>query len=112
MVAVAKRVSGLSRASKTLIVGAIIITALGFSGVMRAGNDVPVSRERAVEIATERLDFEHDLTAVKLVREGIDLHPVWAVSFSTKGSGEELYGQVLVVSVDGQTGDIVRVSRE
>jgi hypothetical protein len=112
MATVTERIRGLSRASKTLIAGAVIIAVLGFTGFLRADNDVPVTSERAVEIATERLDFEPDRTAVRLVREGIDFHPVWAVSFSTSGSGEDLYDQVLVVSVDGQTGDIVRVSRE
>lgn len=112
MTTVNQRVRGLSRSTKALIVGVILIALLGVSGVLRAGNDVTVSSERAVDIATERLDFEPDLTAVKMVREGIDLHPIWAVSFSTEGTGGERYGEILVVSVDARSGEIIRVSRE
>ena len=109
---VVEKVRGLSRASKALLIGAVLIAIIGFSGVMQANNDVAVSSEEAVEIATERLDFEPDLTAVKLVREGIGLHPVWAISFSTDGTGDDRYDQILVVSVDGRSGEILRVARE
>ena len=112
MTAVVERIRGMSRASKGLIVGAVLIAFVGFTGALRADNDVPVSSEQAVQIATERLDFEPDLTAVKLVREGIGLQPVWAVSFSTNGTDGERYGQILVISVDGRSGEIIRVARE
>ena len=112
MVGVKERVQGMSRQTKALIIGAVVIAILGLSGVLQAGNDVSVSSESAVDIATERLDFEPDLVAVRMVREGIDLHPIWAVSFSTEGSGDERYDQILVVSVDAQSGEIIRVARE
>ena len=112
MTAVVERVKGLSRASKVMLVGAVLLALLGASGAMRASNDVEVSSEEAIEIASERLDFQPEQTAVKLIREGIGLHPVWAVSFSIPGVDGDEFERLLVVSVDGKSGDILRISRE
>lgn len=112
MTAVVERVKGLSRASKALLVGIVLLVVLGASGVLRASNDVTVTSEQAVEIASEELDFEAEQTAVKLVREGIGLRPVWAVSFSIPGSGGVDFERLLVVTVDAQSGDILKISRE
>jgi hypothetical protein len=112
MTAVVERVKGLSRASKVLLVGIVLLVLLGASGVLRADNDVTVSSERAIEIASQELDFEAEQTAVKLVREGIGLHPVWAVSFSIPGTGGVNFERLLVVTVDAQSGEIRSISRQ
>ena len=112
MTAVVERVKGLSRASKALLVGIVLLVILGASGTLRASNDVVVSSERAIEIASEELDFEAEQTAVKLVREGIGLRPVWAVSFSIPGTGDVDFEKLLVVTVDARSGDILKISRE
>ncbi len=112
MTAVIETVRSWSRATKALLVGAVVLVVLALSGMLRASNDVAVSSERAVEIAAAELDFEPEQTAVRLVREGIGLSPVWAVSFSVPGEGNADFEDLLVVSVDARSGDIIRISRE
>ncbi|MGI9599505.1 MAG: PepSY domain-containing protein [Acidimicrobiales bacterium] len=110
MALIVERVRGLSRATKSLLVGIILLAAIALSGTLQADSDVAISSEQATMIAEERLDFEPEQTAVKMVREGIGLEPVWAVSFSIPGTNGEEFDRLLVVEVDATDGKIIRVS--
>lgn len=109
--AIVQRVRGLSRASKSLLVGAALLILIAVSGVLRADSDVDISSEQAIVIAEGELDFEPSQTAVKLVREDIDLKPVWAVSFSIPGTDGSEFDRLLVVEVNARSGEIIRISR-
>lgn len=112
MTAALERVQSWSRGTKALLVGIVLLAIIGFSGVLRAADDVSVSSDQAVEIASDRLDFQPEITAVRLVREGIGLQPVWAVSFSVPGEGNVEFEELLVVSVDARSGEVLRVVRD
>ncbi len=88
-----------------------MLLLLAVSGVLRADNDVEISSEEAIDIADDELDFAPDQTAVKLVREGIGLEPVWAVSFSVPGTDGEEFEDLLVVRIDATDGQILGISR-
>lgn len=67
-----------------------------------------ISRERAIEIAREHLDFEaKSVEAVRTTDEG---RPVWQVTFRGEdiGPGHPM-GEVLIVLVHRQTGEVVSV---
>jgi len=99
----------MSRAAKTLIVLGTILVILAVTGVMRADRGVEISSEEAAEIALPEIDFEPEQTTVRLVREGIDLQPVWAVSFSIEKQDDEGFERLTVVRVDAETGEVLGV---
>ncbi len=111
MTAIVERVRGLSRATKAVLVGVVVLTLLATTGTLRADNDVNISSEEAITIAANELDFESEQTAVRLVREGIGLAPVWAVSFSIPGTDGQEFERLLVVEVSATDGEIIRISR-
>lgn len=111
MTTIIERVRGLSRATKALIVGAVLLALLGASGVLQADGDITISSDQAVLIADDELDFEPEQTAVRMVREGIGLEPVWAVSFSIPGTDGSEFDELLVVEVHARSGEIIRISR-
>lgn len=111
MTAIIEKARGLSRASKAVIIGAALLILIAATGVLRADSDLKISGEEATVIAEQQLDFSPEQTAVRLVREGIGLEPVWAVSFSIPGTGNEEFAELLVVEVDAITGEIRQISR-
>lgn len=76
-----------------------------------ASRDTDVSREEAVEIAREEVDYEPDRVGVRFLPRGFQSRPSWAVSLSLVGADGELT-RVTVVVVDGTTGDVVEVRRQ
>ena len=66
---------------------------------------VRIEQEQAVELALPRAGFEPDRTQVRLVRQGLNGKPFWAVSFSDAE-------RVTTVRVDANTGAIAAVNRE
>jgi hypothetical protein len=75
-----------------------------------ASRDTEVSREEAVEIARDEIDYEPDEVGVRFLPQGFQSRPSWAVSLSTvDGEGEPT--RVTVVVVDGETGEIMEVRR-
>ncbi len=111
MTPIIDKIRGLSRATKTVLVGAVLLLLVALSGVLQADSDVAISSEQAIDIADDELDFESEQTAVKLVREGIGLEPVWAVSFSIPGTDGEEFESLLVVRIDATSGEILGISR-
>ncbi|MGH2628056.1 MAG: PepSY domain-containing protein [Anaerolineales bacterium] len=67
-----------------------------------------MSREQAIEIARQRLDFEaKSVEAVRATDEG---RPVWRVTFRGEDIGPARpMGEVLIVLVDRKTGEVVSV---
>lgn len=67
-----------------------------------------ISREKAIEIARQHLEFEAQSTeAVRTTDEG---RPVWQITFRGEdiGPGRPI-GEVLIVLVDRKTGEVVSI---
>ncbi len=92
----------MKKALAFLILSLMVLAACASQG---AGQEI--SRERAIEIAHQNINFEPDrIEAVKETEEG---RPVWRVTFY-KGSMEVSsthLGQVSFVVIDRKTGEVV-----
>lgn len=64
-----------------------------------------ISRERAIEIARQQIDFEPG--KVEAVQETDQGRPVWRVTFYGKGVDAAHPGQVSFFLIDRETGEIV-----
>jgi hypothetical protein len=68
---------------------------------------VRISKEAAIATATRAADFRPRRTQVRLVRQGLNGHPYWAISLSIPGKGGNGYARVSVARVDANTGKLV-----
>ena len=69
-----------------------------------------ISRERAVEIARSHVQFQpKSISAEKATENG---HPVWRVTFRGEPAGQGgVIGEVLIVSLDRFTGEVVSIAQ-
>lgn len=74
-------------------------------------SQVRLTKEQAVATARKQVDFVPRQTQVRLVRQGINSRPYWAVSLSIP-TGAEQYSQLTTVRVDANTGKVAAVNRE
>jgi predicted small secreted protein len=75
----------------------------------RSGGE-EISQERAIELAREHLTFEaRKVEAVKATDQG---RPVWQVTFRGAEPNPSLgfMGEVLIVSIDRKTGEMVSIA--
>jgi len=70
------------------------------------------TEEQAIAAARPQAGFTPERTQVRLVRQGLDGHPYWAVSFSIPAPSGEGYTKLTTVRVDANSGKIEAVNRE
>jgi len=94
-----------SRRPLRVLLGAALLLAACTTATDGGGE---VSRERAIEIARQHLDFAARSTeAVRATDEG---RPVWQVTFRGEPIGPQRpIGEVLIVLVHRETGEVVSV---
>jgi hypothetical protein len=68
---------------------------------------IRISKETAVATATNAADFTPQRTQVRLVRQGLNGHPYWAISLSIPGKNGKDYARIAVARVDANTGKLV-----
>jgi hypothetical protein len=68
---------------------------------------VRVTKEAAIATATRQADFRPQRTQVRLVRQGLNGHPYWAISLSIPAKDGNGYERVSVARVDANTGKLV-----
>ena len=66
---------------------------------------IRIDQARAVEIARPEAGFTPDRTQVRIVRQGLNGKPFWAVSFSDET-------HITTVRIDADTGAIAAVNKE
>jgi hypothetical protein len=87
-------------------VGVLLLALIVSRGCAGAGSEI--SKEEAIEIARGEVDYRPDRTQVRLVRQGFQSRPFWAVSLSTidaRGATD----RVTVVLVDARTREVAEV---
>ena len=99
----------LTRASKVMLVVGSVLLVLAATGMLRADRGLVVTSEQAVEIATQQVDFAPQDSQVRLLRQGFNLRPVWAVSLSIPGEGSNDFERLATVEVDAVTGTVLRL---
>jgi hypothetical protein len=93
-----------------LVVGLFAICLVAATSCQR--HQIRISKETAVVTATRAADFRPQRTQVRLVRQGLNGHPFWAISLSipgkaTAGKGRPDYARVAVARVDANSGKLV-----
>ncbi|MBA2615241.1 MAG: PepSY domain-containing protein [Actinobacteria bacterium] len=88
----------------------LAVLALAFVGARScASSQGEISKEEAIEIARDEIDFEPDGVQVRNVAQGIPQRRVWAVSFYTgRPTSPERF---VVVQIDARTGEVEGVAR-
>jgi hypothetical protein len=103
------RWNSVARPTRVILVLGTILLLLAASGVLRADRGIAVSSDQAVEIAREQVDFVSESTQVRLIRQGFNLRPVWAVSLAIPIAGTGEFERLTTVEVDAITGAVLRV---
>ena len=67
---------------------------------------IRVSKEVAIATATRAADFRPQRTQVRLVRQGLNGRPFWAISLSVPGKNGN-FDRISVARVDANTGKLV-----
>jgi hypothetical protein len=75
-------------------------------------SQIRIPKERAIETARPEAGFEPQRTQVRLVRQGLNGHPFWAISFSVPAASGEGYARLTTVRVDAVNGRVESVNRE
>jgi len=95
----------------TLMKRAIVLTAL-LSLVLAIGcasrGSAEVSKERAIELAREHVSFEPG--KIEAEKDTEDGRPVWRVTFYGKNVSAVHPGEVMIVTLDRRTGEVVALS--
>jgi hypothetical protein len=74
-------------------------------------HQIRISQQTAITTASKQLDFHPDRTQVRLVRQGLNGRPFWAISFSLSRNGGG-YERISVARVDANTGKLVAFTNE
>jgi len=103
------RWKNIARPTRVILVLGTILLLLAASGLLRADRGIAVSSDQAVEIAGQQVDFVSESTQVRLIRQGFNLRPVWAVSLAIPIDGTGEFERLTTVEVDAVTGAVLRV---
>ena len=75
-------------------------------------SQVRIPKERAIVTARAQAGFTPERAQVRLVRQGLNAHPFWAVSLSVPAKSGDGYAHLTTVRVDANTGKVDSVNRE
>ena len=92
-----------------LLLGILAVAVVAARGC--ASRETEVSKEEAVEIAREQIDYEPEQVMTRFLSRGIEARASWAVSLATVADDGRLE-RVTVVVVDGRTGEVVDVKQQ
>ena len=70
-------------------------------------HQVRITKETAIATAMRQADFRPQRTQVRLVRQGLNGRPFWAISLSVPATNGNGYERVAVARVDANTGKLV-----
>ena len=105
-----KRPARVTRRGVLAVVALFAVTLVAAQTCQQS--QVRLSQEQAIAKARPEAGFKPERTQVRLVRQGLNGHPFWAVSFSVPASDGDGYSHLTTVRVDANTGKIAAVNRE
>ena len=88
-----------------LVVGLFAICLAVAASCQR--HQIRITKETAIATATREADFRPQRTQVRLVRQGLNGRPFWAISLSIPKKDATGYERVAVARVDANTGKLV-----
>lgn len=89
-----------------------LVIATGVAAQSCQQSQVRISQERAVETARAEAGFTPERTQVRLVRQGLNGHPYWAVSLSVPAPSGDGYSKLTTVRIDANTGEVAAVNQD
>jgi hypothetical protein len=92
------------------VVALFLVTLAAAKGCQQA--QVRIPKDRAIATARAQAGFAPERTQVRLVRQGLNGHPFWAVSFSVPAPSGDGYTRLTTVRVDANSGKVDSVNRE
>jgi hypothetical protein len=102
-----------ARPTRRGIVGVLALLAVTVVAAQSCQqSQIRVSKERAIATARPEAGFEPERTQIRLVRQGLNGHPFWAVSFSVPARDGDGYAELTTVRVDANSGKVDSVNRE
>ena len=103
-------IRNISRPAKVIIGIGLVIVVFWLLGPLRSDRGVNVSQETALSIARDQVDFVPTHQAVRLIRQGFDNQPVWAVQLAIPIEGtDRQFHELTIVEVDATTGEVIRL---
>jgi Peptidase propeptide and YPEB domain len=93
-----------------LVIVLVLVAAFVFAQTCQK-DQVRVSKEQAIQTATEQVSFQPERTQIRLLRQGINARPFWIVSLTIPGETEDTFRAIAVVRIDANTGKVVDVER-
>jgi hypothetical protein len=72
---------------------------------------VRIPKDQAIATARHEVSFTPRRTQIRMVRQGLNSHPVWAVSLSVPGQRKDTFSRLAVVRVDANTGKVLGTLR-
>jgi hypothetical protein len=105
-----KRPARITRRGMIAFLALLAVTIVAAQSCQQS--QVRVSKERAIATARPEAGFSPERTQVRLVRQGINSRPFWAVSFSVPAPSGDGYSHLTTVRVDANTGKVEAVNRE
>jgi hypothetical protein len=88
-----------------LVVGLFALCVVVAAGCQR--RQVRITQQAAIVTATRHASFHPQRTQVRLVRQGLNGRPFWAISLSIPARNGTGYERVSVARVDANTGKLV-----
>ena len=88
-----------------LVVGLFAVCLLAATTCQK--RQIRISQQTAIVTATRAADFKPQRTQVRLVRQGLNGHPYWAISLSIPSNSGKGYERVSVARVDANNGKLV-----
>lgn len=99
---------------KVAVLVALLLVA--YFGARSCQDDqIKVSQDEAVAMATEQVDFEPTRTQIRLLRQGLNREPFWFVSLAIPVGDDpdaDRFRRLTLVQIDARTGEIVNVDQE
>ena len=92
-----------------VFVGLLVLTVLVANSCQRS--QVRFNQQQAIALARQQVDFKPTQTQIRLIRQGIQSRPIWAVSLSVP-TGPEQYDRLAVVRIDANKGTVESVATQ
>jgi hypothetical protein len=88
-------------------VGLLVLTVLAANACQNS--QVRFNQQQAIQLARQQVDFTPTRTQVRMIRQGIQSRPYWAVSLSVP-TGPDEFDHLAVVRIDANNGKVVAVT--
>jgi hypothetical protein len=76
-------------------------------------SQIRITKEQAIAIAEQKVDFEPEHTQIRFLRQGLSSKPFWFVVFSVStGKNDDVFAKLAQFRVDANTGQVEEVTQE